>query len=798
MKKIFGILMILFVGISFAAVSDRAVEEQQVKLKLSLASIPFLKNSGQYPGEVAYYARTFGGTLFVTDKGETVYSLPKVSEGAGNTGKKGVRAGIRKETVIGVALKEYLVGAGQADVTGREKTSARINYFKGNDPAKWQRNIESYNAVSLGEVYENIELTLRARGNNAEKIFHVMPGGAVKDIRIKVEGGHGLEVDKDGQLVVKTELGDISFTKPFAYQKIRGGMKGIKTSYRIISEDTYSFAVNRYDRRKPLVIDPLLASTFIGGSYSDYATTIAIDSNDNIFVAGNTASEDFPTTQGAYETEYKGGANDVFISKFNNDLTQLLASTFIGGDSNDTINFMVIDKENNILFAGQTSSEDFPATDEAYNENYNGGSWDAFIGKFNNSLSELLVSTFLGGEDFDRADGLAIDTMDNVFVAGTTSSEDFPVTDGAYAETLNGNSNAFVGKFDKNLAQLLASTFIGGSEWNYAYSIAIDSQDNVFITGMTSSENFPATTGAYDEGYNGGGDTFVSKFQNDLTQLLASTFMGGINEDTGYAVTIDSQDNVFITGRTSSENFPATTGAYDEVYNGHSDVFLGKFDNDLTQLLASTFMGGINEDNGYAVAIDNQDNVFVAGNTESESFPTTLDAYAPVFNGIFDGFISKFDNNLTELLYSTFLGGGDYDYANAIAMDSRNNLFVAGETYSTDFPVTPGAYDTAYNGGFADAFVSKFEGKKSCPFFGTGNGNCFIATAAYGTPMASEVVKLRNFRDRHLLTNRAGRAFVRWYYKHSPSAASYISRRPAVRMLVRTVLRPIAWLVSIR
>jgi hypothetical protein len=262
---------------------------------------------------------------------------------------------------------------------------------------------------------------------------------------------------------------------------------------------------------------------------------------------------------------------------------------------------------------------------------------------------------------------------------------------------------------------LSASTFLGGGGDDYGYDIAIDSSDNVFVTGKLLVANFPTTDGAYDELQNGSDDVFVSKFSNDLTSLSASTFLGGSNNDYGHAIAIDSSDNVFVTGRTISADFPTTDGAYDDSQNDSADVFVSKFSNDLTSLSASTFLGGSKIDIGYDIVIDSSDNVFVTGETNSLSnlpvglipFQTTDGAYDELHNGSADVFVSKFSNDLTSLSASTFLGSNLIEYGYAIAIDSSGNVFVTGYTGGAAFPTTSGAYDELQNTG-SDVFVSKF------------------------------------------------------------------------------------------
>jgi len=512
--------------------------------------MPFIANNGQVDEQVEFYAKTFGGTVFVTKDGEIVYALPKTEKSACRLGEAERTQQSSPKSEIqnlksGVALREEFVGAKVNAIQGEDPSVTKVNYFKGNDPSKWKTNVSTYDYVNLGEIYKGIELRLKAYGDNVEKLFCVKPGVDPEQIRISLsgiqstetpmieekqppvspfikgdltvspleKGASGLWVNEEGQLVAETELGPVKFTKPTAYQEIDGKRVYVDVAYQIENfkmqnaeqgithplplsrgeykspllggesgvgksntdtdnghekahlptdtdnghvSHTYGFTVASYDRTKPLIIDPLLASTFLGGYDWDEGHSIAIDGGGDVYVTGYTESLNFPTTTGAYDTSHNGGyyGDDVFVSKFNSGLTSLLASTFLGGT---------------------------------------GG-----YGEVGNSI--------------------AIDGGGNVYVTGYTGSSNFPTTTGAYDTSYNGYSDVFVSKFNSGLTSLLASTFLGGSAWDEGHSIAIDGGGNVYVTGQTLSSDFPTTTGAYDTSHNGGYyDVFISKLDGNLS-----------------------------------------------------------------------------------------------------------------------------------------------------------------------------------------------------------------------------------------------------------------------------------------
>ncbi len=553
---LFGLLVLIFLS----SPSYAKVDRKKVITKLSSISVPFIENRGQVPKEVAFYAKTFGGTVFVTRSGQLVYSLP--------AGKGGV------------ALKEILIGADIKSVKGEERSITKVSYFTGSDRKKWISGLTTYNYISLGEPWRGIKLKIHAHGKNVEKLFYIEPEVDPEKIRVRIEGAKKLELTEDGRLRVITEKGDVYFTKPLAYQNIDGKRKEVEVSY-VLEGCEYSFRLGKYDPKKAVVIDPLLASTYLGDSGNDGARAIAIDASGNVYVAGHTDSSHFPTTAGAYDESYNG-YGDTFISKLSGDLSHLLASTYLGGESWDMACALAIDASGNVYVAGDTDSSHFPTTAGAYDESYN-GYYDVFISKLNGNLTQLLASTFLGGRYDDEALALILDKDGNVYVTGKTYSPNFPTSNGAYDRSLNGDEeDVFISKLNGNLTQLLASTYLGGGGFDVAFAVTLDSLGNVYVSGYTWSSNFPTTSGAYDESYNGWEDAFISKLNGDLTQLLASTYLGGGNVDGALALAIDASGNVYVAGDTYSSDFPTTTGAYNESYNGGKDAFISKLDANLS------------------------------------------------------------------------------------------------------------------------------------------------------------------------------------------------------------------------
>jgi len=480
-----------------------------------------------------------------------------------------------------------------------------------------------------------------------------------------------------------------------------------------------------------LTNNPLLISTFLGGGNNDgmYYTGINIiqDKQGNVFIAGTTESTDFPITSGAYSEEHNGNS-DLFVTKMNNDLTEVLASTYIGGSNNEEARGIEIDQNSNIFVCGITESFDFPVTTNALQDEYHGGtespygSGDAFIVKLNNDLTEVISSTFLGGSGHESCSSIAIDSTGNIIVAGSTSSSDFPVSESAYDTTYDSGGyikdDVFATKLTNDLSEMISSTYLGGNHDDFSEAISIDSSNAIFIAGWTRSSNFPTTQDAYDGTFGRGYyDGFISKLNEDFTSLISSTYIGGSQWDFCYALTLDNDENVYVSGHTASLNYPTTSTAYCKNYQGAGgpnegdDAFVSKLSNNLSLLLASTYLGGDNWEMGYSLIVSGNDLVYVSGTTSSFDFPT-INSFDDAFHGgakhYGDMFISCFNNELSMLPASTYLGGTGDENAGQILSDMDGKIIVAGSSSSLDFPIVGDGYDSTHNGN-ADVFISKFK-----------------------------------------------------------------------------------------
>ena len=470
------------------------------------------------------------------------------------------------------------------------------------------------------------------------------------------------------------------------------------------------------------VMDQLLSSTFLGGSGMDgmeYVPHIdmAVDTEGNMYVAGITNSADFPTTPGAYQSTVNGDY-DIFIAKFNPDLNILIASTLLGGVSTEGMPRICLGTGGDIHITGTTGSTDFPTTPGAIDIDLSGDE-DFFVAKMDGDLTTLYASTYLGGTGTEGFPTLALDHDGNIFVGGYTTHGSFPTTAGAFDEQYNGgDSDLFVTKFNSDLSAIYASTFVGGMyQDEFSVRLAVNGAGEVYLLGTTGSYDYPTTPAAYDTSFNGPHeyerynlDVCVSKLNNDLTTLLASTFVGGTDFDRAYLLTLDNDGNVLLSGHMSSTDFPTTPGVLDDHHNGFQETFVSRLNSDLTNLQTSTYLTPNDNGFGYvnAIGCDEQGDVWLFGVTDQAGFPVTDDAFDDFYNGgQLDATLMKLNGDFTEIVYATFLGGSGRDLDNAMVVNG-GEVYVAGYTASSNFPVTEGSYDPSYNGGGSDCYVARF------------------------------------------------------------------------------------------
>ncbi len=483
--------------------------------------------------------------------------------------------------------------------------------------------------------------------------------------------------------------------------------------------------------------------TLLGGSGADLIYTATRDSLGNIYIAGTTTSSNFPVTSGAHQTALNvTGKSDAFIAKYTSNLT-ISACTLLGGSDLDEAHALYVDAAGNVYVAGDTQSTNFPIMPGAYRCCKNGTLRDMFVAKLTGDLTTLQKCTYLGGVGYDAVFAMA--GMNNgIIIAGQTMSADFPTSAGAYDISYNGAGDAVVAILDVNLSNLVAATYIGGTSNDLAYALDVDASGQIYLGGQTASATFPVTPNAYDPTPGMPWDGFISSLDAGLTMLRASTLLGYESQDLVYGLKVASNGTVWVAGETFSPFFPTTAGAYDTTHNGLYDAYIHGYSSNLTDLVAGTFYGGGDYDGAYSLGLDGAD-VLIAGDTYSQNLANGGRAITNSA-GYCDSFVARFSTGLGILDYATYLGGGSNEFVYAVTPASGGNVYIAGDTYSTNFPYDR---DTFLSGAgipniYMSKFVARYKTTQTITFDAPGDQfvtNCIglYATASSGLPAAFTV-----------------------------------------------------------
>ncbi len=619
---------------------------------------------------------------------------------------------------------KFLGSNGAPSVTGLDELPGKSNYLRGRDSQKWLRNIPTYARAKLGDVYPGVDVIYYGNGGQLEYDLSVAPKQDPDVIRFRVDGAESVSMATNGDVLLKSGSETIRLKKPVAYQEANGARHLVQSRYVVGRDGEIHFALGPYDRRRTLIIDPVLNySTYLGGSFDDGVLGLAIDKAGNAYLAGFTDSFDFPVTPGAFQTTCQGNCTvdgDAFVTKLNPAGNAVVYSTFLGGSSSDEAMGIAVDSAGNAYVTGETFSGDFPLTPSAF-QSVQGGDFDMFVSKLDPTGSTLLYSTYLGGTAEDVGASIAVDNSGNAFIGGYSFAflqpNNFPTTPGAFQPTTTSFATGIVARIDSNAsgaASLVYSTYLGGSFDTEVFDIALDSGDNAYVTGSTESLDFPVTAGAFQtqcKPVSPCADAFVTKLNPQGSQAIYSTYLGGSTTDDGNGIAVDAAGYAYVVGSTNSTDFPVKN-AYQKVNHGGTngdDAFLTKMDLTGSNLVYSTYLGGKDDDFAFGVAVDPYGNAWVTGFTESINFPLA-NAIQKKYAGSTDVFVARFNEAGNRLLFSTYLGGSNNDLGLRIRADSTFHAYVAGRTFSVDFPVTPGAFQTSGMSG--SGFVAKI-----CVFF---------------------------------------------------------------------------------
>ena len=677
-----------------------------------------------------------------------------------------------------VAVTSTMVGADpRVRPEGIGPLEAHANYLLGSDPSKWRTDVALFERAVYRNLYPGVDLVFHGSGRNIEYDFVVQPGASIRPIVLEISGGSALRLLPSGALAIATAAGELHWQRPVVYQNIDGVRREISAKF-VRHGRRISFALAPYDHSRILVIDPTLSyASYFGGSDLDASRGIAVDSAGNTYITGFTFSNNLPVTSGSSQTSFHGGTSggilggDVFVAKFTS-AGAFAYVTYVGGSQDDAGLAIAVDSSGNAYVTGYTDSADFPTVAGSFQTKYQGAGGnqmfgpigDAFVFKLNPAGSALTYSTYLGGAMDDRGTAIAVDSAGNAYVGGVTLSTDFPILN-AYQSTFKGGGgspafccgspapflnqgDAFITKLNPSGSGLVYSTYFGGSLDDVVTALAIDGSGDVYFGGYTLSTDFPILS-AYQSKFAGAaspnaqpvytmGDGYVAKL-NPTGGLIYSTYLGGSSDDAVMGLAIDGTGAAYVTGYTSSSNFPISKTAAQPNFSGPSaisgqrsfvwgDAFVAKISPAGNGLVYSTFIGGSADDAGLAIAVDPSGNAYVGGFANSTNFPiTSANALQPQFGGggesdgssamdpTGDGFLTQVSADGSKFLFSTFYGGKFDDAVSSVALDAKGNVNLAGVTVSPDLAVTSNAAQHTFGGSpmaesSGDAFVARIAG----------------------------------------------------------------------------------------
>jgi endonuclease/exonuclease/phosphatase family metal-dependent hydrolase len=690
----------------------------------------FIPNQGQVNKEALFYAKAPRYTLWLTKEGLVLDIIRRIDRQKTSPSQIQLKKAnfpddfIYKRNVVRLAF----CNANQdPDVVQIGDAEYKVNYFSGKNESKWHTKIKATKAALYKDLYHCIDFKVYGIESQIEYDFVVKPGGDISDIGFKYLAVKKAGIDAQGNLIVKTAFGEITHTKPKGYQVIDGEKIFVEAGFKNIAGNTFGLFAETYHKNYDLIIDPVLVySTYLGGSGEEFWSDITVDASGAAYIVGSTYSVDFPTKyplQGSIAAD-----RDVCITKFNASANEIVFSTYLGGSGEDEGLGIALDTDGSAYITGGTWSDNFPTKNPFQGR---GGHIDAFVAKINSSGGDLVYSSYLGGSGPEHGCGIAVDSQKSVYVTGYTYSDDFPTKNAIQANRVR-SSDLFITKLNASGKSLIYSTYLGGSSFDFGRSIAIDSECAVYVTGTSESSNFPTQSafqksfaGARDavivkisptgseliySTYLGGSDdeeswsiaidskgrpyitghtksadfptlnpvqkslkgerdSYIAALNSSGTALTCSTYLGGSGDETGYGITLNSAGNVFITGQTNSNDFP-TFNPIQKTLGSAQDAYVTALNFSGESFVYSTYLGGSGDDSGVKIASDSSGAVYVVGETQSPNFPLQ-NPVQKRFGGVKDNFVAKIADSLPGI---RIVSWNILNYPN-INGDSREEYF---------------------------------------------------------------------------------------------------------------------------
>jgi hypothetical protein len=675
----------------------------------------FVQNLGQWDSRVEYRAAS-GDAAFYFGKGEVNYLFSRNTDRILEDPNAGLRmipdkihrTRYQQEQIMITA--QFMGISEDAKIAGGNQLAEHNNYFIGTDKNKWRTHVPCYDAITYIDIYPGIDMRYYGDGRSLKYDFIVAPGADISKIRVRYEGISDLGITNDGSLSAISQFGPVYEMTPYIYQERNGEKSEISGRYILKNNNEFGFVIDGgYDSDLPLVIDPeLVYSTYLGGSEQEWCEAMTVNDYGEVYVAGYTCSQDFPILnpyQPALASE-----PDIFITRLNAAGNAIIGSTFLGGATGGELAYdIALDNYGNAYITGYSNSWDYPLVNPCF---YHHASNDVIVSKLSSGLDSLIYSTYIGGNARESADGIAVDYTGCAYITGTTESTDYPTKNAMWQNMPNNDS--FVSKLGVGGDSLIYSTYLGGNSVDAGWGIAVDKECQAYAVGYAASADFPLLYSPQQYVYMN--EVYITKFNPRGDALRYSTLIAGSNTDVASGIVLDDEGCAYITGFTKSSDFP-TLNPF-QGYGGDYDAIAAKLEPTLCIRDFCTYIGGSDYDEGNGIAIDSKKNIYIVGSTASTNFPT-LNPFQ-TDHELWDAYLIELDSTGRNMLYSTYLGGSEGDYAYGVAVDRYDNIYVVGSTYSDDFP-TLNPYQTAQ--GWGNAFIMKFANTSSI-----NNGNAGIPT----------------------------------------------------------------------
>jgi hypothetical protein len=737
-------LTLLPMPIAFAGEGDAATlvlnnESSEYLNSESYGQLPliFIPNRGQLDERVDFvingkdkgiYFTAEGLTYVLIEQGEEQQSVDELSSPREIEPDQIGSATSQTSWVVKLDFVEARQGVRPESL---EEAETVISYFKGKSE-EWQAGFRASSKIIYRDLWPGIDLVYSGTVNRLKYEFIVHPGADPSQIKLAYRGANSVKLNENGQLEISTPIAAFSDDLPLAWQGENNTRREVKVAYALNETTnsgvhTYSFDIGAYDTRETLILDPamLVYCGFLGGGGDDFGNGLAVDNSGAVYLTGHTNSNQmtFPVIVGP-DLVHNGGF-DAFIAKINPTGSSLEYCSYLGGSGYDSSWCIAIDTAGNAYVAGQTASNNFPVTVGPF-LTYNAKD-EAFVAKVNSAGTALVYCGYLGGTQNECAYGIAVDAAGNACVTGQTGSGNFPVVNAGWANatTLQGGSlgkDAFVAKVNPTGTALAYSGYLGGTGYDLAKCIAVDVAGDAFVSGETRSTDFPIVNASWTNatGYQGGvSDAFMVKINPTGSALTYSGYFGGSGNESAYGIAVDASGSAYLAGQTSSPNLSvvntAWTGA--AALRGNTDAFVAKINPAGIALDYCGYCGGDDVESASSITVDTAGNAYVAGTTYSANFPaqntawdnsTTFQSGPGLFPGA-DAYIAKINPSGTTLVWSGYLGGSTgNDSGNGIAVDPAGRVYVAGTSFSANFPVTNAGWTgSALRQGTRDAFVAK-------------------------------------------------------------------------------------------